>query len=179
MTFHLASRFRWALGLAAVLVVTGAGIAILLTSGTDGPAAHQSAVAPSNIAGRRTACLAGDSSEAAARTDTAAIWSAMQDASQQRQLNVQQLFVPAPTPDQALPYLAGLSAQHCDLVVTVGPAFGQALETATKANPGTQFVAVTTDGQPALAEVSMITGSDSDKAAEIRRRALGLPTPGS
>jgi len=177
MTFHLTARLRRALGLTTALVAAGAGIAMLLTSGNDDPAGRQAAVTPSNIAGRRTACLAGDTTEAAARTDTGAIWSAMQDASHQRQLNVQQLLVPAPTPDQALPYLAGLSAQHCDLVVTIGPAFGQALETAAKANPRTQFVAVTSDGQPTPAGVATVTGSDSDKAAEIHRRALNLPAP--
>ncbi|MET8624591.1 hypothetical protein ABZW30_12680 [Kitasatospora sp. NPDC004669] len=176
MTFHLTPRFRWVLGLTAALVVAGTGVGMLLASGNDGESARPAAVSPSNIAGRRTACLTGDATEAARRTDTNAIWSGLQDASQQGQLNVQQLFVPAATADQALPYLSGLSAQHCDLVVSIGTTFGQALETAAKANPHTRFVAVTTDGQPTPGGVATVTGSDNEKAAEIRRRALDLPT---
>ncbi|MFG2847010.1 hypothetical protein ACGF12_28125 [Kitasatospora sp. NPDC048296] len=93
-------------------------------------------------------------------------------------MNVQQLFAPAATADRALPYLAGLAAQHCDLVVTVGPTFGQALNAAAKANPHTAFVAVTTEGLPAPAGVDTVSGNNTDKAAEIRRRALALPAPG-
>ncbi|AUY53618.1 hypothetical protein [Streptomyces sp. CB01881] len=179
MTFHLTPRFRWVLGLTAALAVAGTGAGILLTSGNDGEADRPAAVKPSNIAGRRTACLTGDATEAAGRTDTSLIWSALQDASQQDQLNVQQLLVPAATVDQALPYLSGLSAQRCDLVVSIGPTFTQALEAAAKANPHTRFVAVTTDGQPAPGGVVTVTGSDNEKAAEVRRRALDLPAPGN
>ncbi|MFF9647207.1 type 1 periplasmic-binding domain-containing protein [Kitasatospora aureofaciens] len=177
MKIHLTPRLRWVLGLTAVLVVAGAGLAVLLANGHDGGSAGPAAISPSNIAGRRTACLTGDATEAAKRTDTSPIWAALQDASQHSKLNVQQLLVPAATPDQALPYLSGLSAQHCDLVVSVGPTFTQALESAAKANPRTQFVAVTDDGQPAPSGVATITGSDDQKAAETRRRALDLAAP--
>ncbi|MGW2255694.1 BMP family ABC transporter substrate-binding protein [Kitasatospora sp. NPDC001660] len=179
MTFHLTPRSRWVLGLTAALVVAGSGVVLLLTNENDRAADRAAAVTPSNVAGRRTACLTGDATEAAKRTDTSAIWSALQDASRQHRLNVQQLLVPAATTDQALPYLAGLSAQHCDLVVAIGPTFTQALETAAKANPQTQFVAVTTDGQSTPGGVVTVTGSDNEKAAQIQHRALDLPTPGN
>ncbi|MER7773147.1 hypothetical protein [Kitasatospora sp. NPDC096140] len=179
MKFHLTHQLRWILGLTAALVLAGVGAVALLTSGSDGEAGPSAAVSPSNISGRRTACLTGEATEAAQRTDTSAIWSGLQDASGPAQLNVQQLFVPAATADQALPYLAGLSAQHCDLVISIGPTFTQALETAAKANPRTRFVAVATDGQPAPDGIATVTGSDNEKTAEIRRRALDLPASGS
>ncbi|MFF7993430.1 BMP family ABC transporter substrate-binding protein [Kitasatospora xanthocidica] len=175
MTFHPTPRRRWALGLAAALILAGIGVGMVLASGTDGKTGPSAAISPSNVSGRRTACLTGDTAEVTSRTDASAVWSALQDASRQSQLNVQQLFVPAATTDQALPYLAGLSAQHCDLVVAIGPAFTQALETAAEANPRTRFVAVTTDGQPTPDGVVTVTGSDNEKAAEIRRRALEIP----
>ncbi|MCG6499795.1 hypothetical protein [Kitasatospora sp. A2-31] len=179
MTPHLTPRLRWALGLTAALVVAGTGVGMWLGSESDDKAGLPAVISPSNIAGRRTACLTGDATEAARHSDTSAIWSALQDASQQNDLNVQQLLVPATTADQALPYLAGLAAQHCDLVVAIGPTFNQALETASKANPHTRFVAVTTDGQPAPGGVATVMGSANEKAAEIRRRALDLPAPGN
>ncbi|MFJ7279397.1 hypothetical protein [Kitasatospora sp. NPDC098663] len=177
MKFPASPHLRWLLVLTSATAVTA--ITVLLTLGTDDDGnSHPAPIAPSNIAGRRTACLTGDASEAASRTDTSAIWTALQEASQQHQLNIQQLLVPAPTADQALPYLAGLAAQHCDLVVAVGPAFGQALNAAAKANPHASFVAVTAEGLPAPDGVDAVTGSDTDKAAEIRRRALAVPAPG-
>ncbi|WP_189920251.1 BMP family ABC transporter substrate-binding protein [Kitasatospora xanthocidica] len=178
MTLHLTRRHRWVLGLTAALAVTGVGVGILLANGSDGEAVPAAAVSPSNISGLRTACLTGDAAEAASRTDTSIIWAALQDAARQRQLNVQQLLVPAATTDQALPYLAGLSAQHCDLVVSIGPAFTQASKAAAADNPRTRFIAVATDGQPAVDGVVTITGSDNEKASEIRRRALDLPATG-
>ncbi|MFJ9612046.1 BMP family ABC transporter substrate-binding protein [Kitasatospora sp. NPDC101176] len=178
MTFHLTPRHRWVFGLAAALaVVVGTGAGMWHASKNDGKVDPPTVISPSNIAGRRTACLTGDATEAARHSETSAIWSALQDASQQNQLNVRQLLVPATTADQALPYLSGLAAQHCDLVIAIGPTFSQALETASKANPQTRFVAVTTDGQPAPGGVVTVTGSDNEKAAEIRRRALDLPAP--
>ncbi|KJS58231.1 hypothetical protein [Streptomyces rubellomurinus] len=177
MMFPTSPHVRWALGLVSALTV--ATVVALLTLGTDDTADNRPApVTPSNIAGRRTACLTGDTTEAGNRTDTSTIWAALQEASQQGQLNVQQLFPAATTADQALPYLAGLAAQHCDLIVAVGPTFGQALNAAAKANPHTSFVAVTVEGQPSPAGVATITGSDTDKAAEVRRQALALPSPG-
>ncbi|MEU1286997.1 hypothetical protein [Kitasatospora sp. NPDC005856] len=176
MTFPTSPRLRWVLGLASALAMVC--VAALFALGTDDDSdGHPAPITPSNIAGRRTACLTGDVSEAGARSDTGAIWNALQDASRQRQLNAQQLLVPAPTSDQALPYLAGLSAQHCDLVVAVGPAFGQALEAAARANPRTAFIAVTADGESAHAGIDTVSGTDDAKAAEIRRRALALSGP--
>ncbi|MER7667419.1 hypothetical protein ABTY61_03005 [Kitasatospora sp. NPDC096128] len=167
-------RLRWTLGLASALAVVGAAVLLFLLGMDDSGDARPVPVPPSNIAGRRTACLTGDTTEAGGRTDTGAIWAALQDAARQRPLNVQQLFAPATTGEQALPYLAGLSAQHCDLVVAVGPAFGQSLATAAQASPRTTFVAVTTDGQAAPAGVDAVSGDDTRKAAEVHSLALAL-----
>ncbi|MFE3875764.1 hypothetical protein ACFXPX_15375 [Kitasatospora sp. NPDC059146] len=178
MTFHLPPRLRWAFGLTAALVVAGTGVVMLLANGTDSTGNRPASVTPSNIAGRRTACLTGDATEAANQTGTNTVWSALQDASRQRPLNVQRLLVSATTTDQALPYLSGLSAQHCDLVVSIGPTFAQALNAAAKASPHTQFVAVAAGGQPAPEGVATVTGSDNEIATEIRGRALNLAASG-
>ncbi|MFE6867123.1 hypothetical protein ACFVFS_11225 [Kitasatospora sp. NPDC057692] len=174
MPFRTTARRRWALGLTAAAV---AGAAILFTGGPDEATGDRpTTVTPSNLAGRRTACLAGDATEAATGSDAGAIWSALQDAARQGDLNAQQFFVPAPTADQALPYLAGLSAQRCDLVVTIGPTFGQALGAASRANPRTRFVAVAAEGQSPPNGTETVSGSSADNAREIHRRVLELST---
>ncbi|MFI6156383.1 hypothetical protein ACIBCA_27270 [Kitasatospora sp. NPDC051170] len=177
MTFPVRPRTRWTVGLGSALAV-GAAAGLLALGWNDSGNDRPAPITPSNIAGRPTVCLTGETTEADGRTDTNTIWTSLQEASRQSQLNVQRLFVPASTADQALPYLAGLAAQHCALIVAVGPTFAQALDTAAKANPHSAFLAVATDGQPAPAGVGAITGSDTDKAAEVRRRALALPSPG-
>ncbi|MFE4974309.1 hypothetical protein ACFRAR_19640 [Kitasatospora sp. NPDC056651] len=171
-------RLCGALGLAFALAAAGAAALLYLGTGDDRDG-RPSPITPSNIAGRRTACLTGDTTEASGRSDTNAIWAALQDASHQRPLNVQQLFARASTSEQAVPYLAGLSAQHCDLVIALGPTFGHASTAAATANPRTTFVAIASDGQPAPVGIDSISGNDTDKAAEIHRRALALTGSGN
>ncbi|GAB2699216.1 hypothetical protein [Kitasatospora kifunensis] len=128
--------------------ITGAcaGIAAAITAVVLLQPAHHAPAPPKVVAndfsGRATACLATDTTTAGKGDNVTKIWTSMQSAGSRSGKNVQQLIQPATSADQAQPYLAGLISQHCDLIVTVGPAFGQAIPALAKADPAARFTAV-------------------------------------
>jgi basic membrane protein A len=130
---------RW-LALAIVGAAAIAGIALLLRPTMDSGTQRPPHVTAANVSGRATACLATDSGTAASDDVVAHVWSSMQSSGTGK--NIQQLIQPAANATQAEPYLGGLVNQHCDLIVTIGPAFGQAIATVAKAAPDTRFTAV-------------------------------------
>ncbi|WP_110672468.1 BMP family ABC transporter substrate-binding protein [Streptomyces tateyamensis] len=78
----------------------------------------------------------------------------MQTTAAQSSKNVQQVIQPADTAAKAAPYLAGLVSQHCDLVVTIGPAFDQAAGAVASGSAATRFsiVGPVATGSPANVE---------------------------
>ena len=135
-------RNRRSLSIIALLAgVLAAGTAILLFHPGDRSAIPPKVVA-NDVSGRATACLATDTATANKSDQVAKIWSAVQAAGAQSGKNVEQLIKPATDSGQATPYLAGLVSQRCDLIITIGPAFGQAVPTLAKADPAIRFTAV-------------------------------------
>ena len=157
-------RRRFQLGLALALVsVAGVAAFLFWPHGRTPPPL----VAATNYSGRPTACLAADSTDGPGLPLARSVWKAMQEASKGKAVNVQQLTVAAPNHEQAAPYLAGLLAQHCTLIITVSPSFTDALPGIAKASPTTQLTAATTTDHPAPKGVRTVTGSTDEQAAEI------------
>jgi hypothetical protein len=133
-----------------------------------------SAVKAADVSGHRVACLAGASADTAGNPDTEAVWTAMQEAAAGKPLNMQRLVVPLTTADQAGSYLSGLAAQHCDLIVSIGPDFASAIPIVTRSSPHTQFIAVLQAGQTAPPGVAAATGTSAEKARAVRERVSEL-----
>ena len=131
--------------------------AMLLVSHSPYPAK----VIANDLSGRPTACLATDSQTASKDADVAQTWAAMLNGVKGLGINVQRLILPAKTPSQARPYLAGLIQQHCTLVVTVGTPFGQAIPADQKLAPQTQFIAIAGGTLPANDTLRSSTSSDT------------------
>ncbi|WP_031074886.1 hypothetical protein [Streptomyces sp. NRRL WC-3742] len=146
-----------ALGAAAVAAVVG----IVLSGGDDDEGAAP-AVHANDVSKRATACLAADSATASGGDLFGRVWSAMQTAGAQHDRNVQQLVVPAAGAEQAGPYLSGLVAQRCDLIVTVGAPFGRASTGVAQASPAVRLTAVDSTLGSAPTNVTLVTGAEAE-----------------
>ncbi|WP_428315876.1 hypothetical protein [Kitasatospora sp. LaBMicrA B282] len=131
-------------------------------------------VVAADYSGRATACLASDTATAGASNEVQQVWSAMQHASAGK--NVQQLIQPVSNADQALPYLGSLISQHCDLIVTIGPAFGQAVPTTAKAVPTARFTAVDSTLTSTPPGVTLLTGAQASDQVPQQIEALQRDT---
>ncbi|MFD5464831.1 hypothetical protein ACFWIQ_18690 [Kitasatospora sp. NPDC127059] len=168
---------RRTLAIAALLLATAAallGYALFADDGAPNPAATKA----NDVSGRATACLAADSASSTGSGTVTGIWSAMQSAGTQHGTNVQQMIEPATTADQAAPHLAELLVQHCDLIVTVGVPFGQAVPGIASAAPSVPIIAVDSTLSASAANITLLAGSDAttritDRISSLRRHAAG------
>ncbi|QKW18533.1 hypothetical protein HUT16_05170 [Kitasatospora sp. NA04385] len=121
------------------VVLLGAASAVWLwpRGGDDAPAK----VVANDYSGRPSVCLAADDSAASAGT-VQHTWTVLQQAGRDSGVNVQQLVVPAGDAAAAAPYLSGLVAQRCTLVVTAGASFDGALPVVAGGAPQVRFIAV-------------------------------------
>jgi basic membrane lipoprotein Med (substrate-binding protein (PBP1-ABC) superfamily) len=162
-------RRRLALAtLGAAVIATTATLLLLPSSSSGSPKTTRIAVA--NVSGRPTACLAADSATAGSGDEVAKIWAAMQSSGTGK--NIQQLIQPAKTATQAQPYLGSLITQHCDLIITVGPSFGQAVPAVLKAAPSTRFTAIDSGLSAAPTGVTVVSGAR--EADEVRQQVANL-----
>lgn len=157
-------------------IALAAAGAVLSAEHQSKPARSQ-AVVVADVSGRPTACLAADT-EPATREDVARIWAAMHTGATGTAVNLQELVVPVTTSKQAQPYLAGLLAQHCDLVVTIGPRFGNAVLSKLATAPGTAFAAVDAGGLKSAGRLIAVNSSSAPTLVEtnirtLRRTAVG------
>ncbi|MBC3844665.1 hypothetical protein GXW82_44190 [Streptacidiphilus sp. 4-A2] len=95
------------------------------------------AVIVNNYSQNAVACLAHDSG--AKPDDSSPTWTAMQEAGTAH-LNLQQLAIPGDSPGQAQPYLSGLVAHRCNLIITVGTRLATAVRTVAASAPHTGFL---------------------------------------
>ncbi|MFC1413039.1 hypothetical protein ACEZCY_08995 [Streptacidiphilus sp. N1-12] len=166
----LAPGRRWTTALLTGLLVLAAGALVWgLTGGSSAPPP----VVAADLSGRPTACMAADQATASKNPDTKLTWAAMQHGAQNRKINIQQLVLPA-TSTQAKPYLAGLLAQHCDLVVTIGSPFGHAIPTSAHLAPTTRFLAIDAGTLPAASALTTIDGPSA--AATVQAAVAALAT---
>ncbi|WP_404870064.1 hypothetical protein ACI1MP_31400 [Kitasatospora griseola] len=114
-------------------------------------------VAANDYSGRPTACLAADDSVASAQV-VQHTWTVLQQAGKDNPVNVQQLVVTAKGPEEAAPYLSGLVAQHCTLIVTAGSAFDGAVPAAVKVSPHVRFAVVDPPAGVDLKGATALTG---------------------
>ncbi|GAA2773161.1 hypothetical protein [Kitasatospora cinereorecta] len=171
MTKALSRRNRLLIALATLL----AGTAVTLLWWK--PWTHDSTpprVAAADYSGRPSACLAAADDEAT-RAAAQNAWHAMQDAAKGQAVNVQQLTVPAATREQAAPYLAGLIAQHCTLIITVGPAAGSAVPDLLAPAAGTRFTTV--DAGEDLHDPRITQLSSKEAPSRLADQVRGLTKP--
>lgn len=172
---HQSARKRRSYVAAAVLAVVAlaAGTIVALLPGHR--ADHPAAITVADVSGRPTACLAADA-RSAAGTAFNQVWAAMHAGQAGREVNVQQLVLPITSAARAQPYLAGLANQHCDLIVTVGPVFGQAITAQLKLYPQIHFTAVAPDTTGLPAQVTVLTPAQVPSAVQHQVHIL-QPAP--
>lgn len=74
--------------------------------------------------------------------DAAMVWKAVQTAKASAPINAQQMTVPTGKRIDPAPYLNGLIALRCELIITNGPGLADAVRAGATAHPGTNFVTV-------------------------------------
>ncbi|GLW59494.1 hypothetical protein [Kitasatospora phosalacinea] len=157
VSFSLRTSRGLVLAAATTVVLLGASLTIWLWPGTDGDPLAK--VTANDYSGRPSVCLAADDSVASAQI-VQHTWTVLQQSGQDSQVNVQQLVVPAKDTAEAVPYLAGLVAQRCTMVVTAGAAFDRALPSIVKDAPHVRFVAI---DPPAGTDLKGTTALTSDQ----------------
>ncbi|MEA5367219.1 hypothetical protein VA596_47365 [Amycolatopsis sp., V23-08] len=121
-------RQHWAaLG---VLVAVGAAATVLLWP--DEPAPQP--VAYANISRNTRVCLANTTAG-----DTEEIWRAVQLEADHEPVNAQHLIAPERNPETIAPFLNGVLALHCRLIITTGTDMHDAVTAAAKSHPEQVF----------------------------------------
>ncbi|MFI9276045.1 hypothetical protein ACIGXM_35975 [Kitasatospora sp. NPDC052896] len=123
-----------------------------------------SPIAVHDVSRHASACLASDAATTERSADVSSTWAAMQNANPDHSKNIRETITPADDPHQAQPYLASLIAQHCDVIITVGPTFGRAIPLLGKANSADQFVAVDSSLTAPPPNTKLLSGSTADSA---------------
>ncbi|MFC8450242.1 hypothetical protein [Kitasatospora sp. NPDC057223] len=141
---------------AIIGLALAAGGTVVLLLGSESKPARPALVVANDVSGRATACLATDTATATTTDAVPEIWAAMQAAGSESATNVQQLITPAVDADQAEPHLAGLLSQHCDLIVTVGPAFGLAVPKLALLVPAVRFTAIASTFTGSIPNVTLL-----------------------
>ena len=128
-----------------LLLVIGA--TVLLVTWLNKPAPQQ--IAYTNISHNTKICVVSTS------TDTAApIWHAVQTAANQAPVNAQQLIAPSKEPDQLVPFINGLLALHCKLIIATGADLHDPIISVAKANPHQEFATDTTANLPNVQHIT-------------------------
>jgi hypothetical protein len=127
-------RLRWLLVAGTALVVVIAGVVWLAWPSEPEPRARQYL--------DYTACLLTDD-HGVTGPAAAPVWAGMQKASSETRAKVQFAAVAGPqTPDNAVPFLTGLTQSKCDLVLAVGDGPVGAVGKVAARFPRTRFVVV-------------------------------------
>ncbi|OXM61346.1 hypothetical protein [Amycolatopsis vastitatis] len=96
--------------------------------------AHQAAIAYANISRNARICLASTSSG-----DAPDIWRAIQAETNRKPVNAQHLIAPNRQPDAIAPFLNGVLALRCRLIITTGSDMHDAVTAAAKSHPDQAF----------------------------------------
>ena len=121
-------RLHWA-GL-GILVAVGAAATVLLWP--DEPAPQP--VAYANISRNTRVCLTNT-----AASDAEDIWRAVQLEADREPVNAQHLIAPNLNPEAIAPFLNGVLALHCRLIITTGTDMHDAVATAATSHPDQVF----------------------------------------
>ncbi|MGW4815990.1 hypothetical protein ACWEPB_30665 [Kitasatospora cineracea] len=150
------------LALAAAATAALLGIAMTVWLWPQNNDSTSTKVVANDYSGRPSACLAADDSAASTEL-VQRTWTVLQQSGQENQINVQQLVVPAKDAAEAAPYLSGLVAQRCTMIVTVGSPFASALPAIAKDTPHVRFITI---APPAGTNLAGATALAPDKLTE-------------
>jgi hypothetical protein len=136
------------------------------------PSAKPAKIVIADVSGRPTACLAADTISTGKSPVFERIWAAMHVGAAGRSINLQQLVLPVTSPHRAQPYLAGLLTQHCNVIVTIGPDFGQAIPAQLKAFPTSHFTAVDPGLTTSYARVTQVAAEQAPMTVQLEVNTL-------
>ncbi|OXM61363.1 hypothetical protein [Amycolatopsis vastitatis] len=122
-------RLHWA-ALGVLVAAVGVAATVLLWPGESAP----QPVAYANISRNARICLASTSSG-----DVPEIWQAIQAETNREPVNAQHLIAPNRQPDTIAPFLNGVLALHCRLIITTGSDMHDAVTAAAKSHPDQAF----------------------------------------
>ncbi|MFG2697215.1 hypothetical protein [Kitasatospora sp. NPDC048407] len=167
------TRRRW-----AALVAAGgaAAMAVAILVWPDDAPELPPLVPAMDYSGRTRLCLAFDDDDHG-RATAATARSVIHDAADARTTNVQELAVPATAPKEASSYLAGLAAQHCNLIVTAGPVAANGVSALTAADPTLRFVVVDSPSNPQGPTVTVVKPQDLAQALPSQIVAVSRSVP--
>lgn len=147
--------------IAGALVVVGATVLVLLWPHDPAP----QPIAYANVSRNARICVTGTSTD-----ESSKLWTAVQTAATHEPINAQRVIAPNRQPEQLIPFVNGLLALHCKLIITTGKDMHDAITSIAKANPNQTFA--TDDSTIALSNVHYIT-SPAELAKIIHALADG------
>lgn len=114
--------------------------------------------------------------------EAAHVWNAIQAATAHEAINAQQILAPPGATEQLIPYLNGLIAEQCHLIITVGTRLHDAIVAVAQANPNQMFLNI--GSSTTLPNIRDIT-NDTSTITELVKAAAHSPmttsssTPGT
>jgi basic membrane lipoprotein Med (substrate-binding protein (PBP1-ABC) superfamily) len=134
LTRELRHHPKTSISAAAALITAAVIIIVVAVSGSPAPSQQ---IAYTNISRNFKACLLNTTTNVTTATAT---WQAIQKATTNTPINAQHITAPAgPTPT-LVPYLNGLLALHCQLIVTTGDDLHDTLNAIATAHPQQAFL---------------------------------------
>ncbi|MFJ1796621.1 hypothetical protein [Kitasatospora griseola] len=166
------ARHRWnvlalAAGCAATVAVT------VLVWPDDGPKPPP-LVPAMDYSGRARLCLAFDDDDRS-RTTTATARDVLHATANSQTTNIQELAIPVSAPKEASSYLAGLVAQHCNLIIAVGPVTANGVPALTAADPTLRFVLLDSPSKVPGSTATVVDPQDLTKVLTEQITAVSSP----
>jgi hypothetical protein len=149
---------HWKITAPATVVVIGAAVAVIVATTDPEPAA----VAYANVSRNFRVCMLATTNDT---PEANRVWPASQTAAARAPINAERVTAPVGTSDQLVPYVNGLVALHCGVIITAGPELAAPVAAVAKTHPGQRFLAA---GQPpAAANVETLPGRPEDLTAAL------------
>jgi basic membrane lipoprotein Med (substrate-binding protein (PBP1-ABC) superfamily) len=153
----------------AAVIIAAAVTGILI--GLRGNAPAPQAINYTNLSRNYRVCLLTTGHDTS--TD-APLWQTIQNAAARSPINAQHITAPDGTPDQLQPYVNGLVAMDCQLIIAPGAELAGPARNAAKAAPHTHFL-ISVD-QPNLTNTTTIPADPHTLLNVITNASQGLST---
>ncbi|MFC8448138.1 hypothetical protein [Kitasatospora sp. NPDC057223] len=160
----------------AVAVAAGGAVAVAALWWHHGDSNRSPLVPALDYSGRTRLCLAFDD-DASSRSTAETARSIVRAATADRTANLQELTVPAGAPEEAASYLAGLAAQRCNLIITVGPASATGVPALSTADPTLRFAVLGSPTSVPGPTVVIVDQQDMTRALTSQVTAITASAP--
>jgi basic membrane lipoprotein Med (substrate-binding protein (PBP1-ABC) superfamily) len=159
-------------GFAALVVVVAGSIAFFIVTRDDTDNDRPPLPKARDVSRSPVVCAAIGTDDPGGTTISDAAWQALLDIAGGDKINAQRLPIPATTSADAEPYLNGLVARQCRVVVATGPAVTSAAR-AVAARYGDVRWAVADSGQP-TAQLVVLSADPATVRTQVAELAQGL-----